>query len=131
MGVGVLVLSGLIRLQGNMGIGMQESALGSGRICGFRPERVSLGWNRLSAGILGSGEERDATRCEYYERRATTSGRERPGFFRIVFLPWPGRLFRPGGVEILTRWSHRAADFFLPERKIPAIQLLPFKRDAL
>jgi hypothetical protein len=42
-----------------------------------------------------------------------------------------GDLFRAGYVKILARWSHRAAVFSLPARKISSIKLLPAKQERL
>ena len=42
-----------------------------------------------------------------------------------------GWLFRPVSVEILARYSYRAAVFSLPERKIHSVKLLPFKDERL
>jgi len=42
-----------------------------------------------------------------------------------------GWLFRTGRVEILARYSYRAAVFFLPDRKIHSIKLFPFEDERL
>ena len=69
-------------------------------------------------------------------RARRSPGRKRPSLndcgllmpFRLLHFPWLGGLSRSSGVEILARYSYRAAVFSLLARKILAAKPLPIER---
>jgi hypothetical protein len=92
-------------------------------------ERILLEWNRLSAGISGSGKERGAPRYEYRQRRATMSGARKTKLKRLRFACSLSGLITPAWRAFPRRASskssrdiHIAAAVFLAGPKNPCHQ---------